>query len=113
MTTTINISLSKEIYQKAKKLVKEGKYHSISELVRAGLRRTFEDADKITENGFPGWFEDRVLEVDEKPIGKESVWETEEDIKRFFKKLRKKIEREKRVRNGKDHTDWSVQPITR
>ena len=50
MTTTINISLPKEMYKKAKKLVTEGKYSSISELIRGGLRRTFEEADKITSD---------------------------------------------------------------
>ncbi len=35
------------MYKKAKKLVAEEKYSSISELLRAGLRRTIEEADII------------------------------------------------------------------
>ncbi len=88
MTTTINISLPKEMYKKAKKLVSEGKYHSISELIRAGLRRTFDEANQITENGFPGWFEDRVLESADEPVKNDIVLETEEDIDNYFKHLK-------------------------
>ena len=54
MTATINISMPEKLYKDAKKLVKKGKYHSISEVVRAGLRRVIYSADKITENNFPG-----------------------------------------------------------
>lgn len=113
MTTTINISLPKEMYKKAKKLIAEEKYHSISELIRAGLRRTFDEADKITENGFPGWFEDRVLEAEQETIRKNSVWETEEDIDKHFKKLHKKIVKERMSRYGKNILDWQVQPVAR
>ncbi len=88
MTMTINISLPKEMYKKAKKLVSEGKYHSISELIRAGLRRTFDEANQITENGFLGWFEDRMLESESQPEAKDIVLETDEDIKNYFKHLK-------------------------
>lgn len=97
MTTTINISMPTKMYKKAKKLVTEGKYHSVSELIRAGLRRTFDEADKITENGFPGWFEDRVLEVDDSPMDKDIVLETNEDVDNFFRHL--KIPKKKRKIN--------------
>lgn len=88
MTTTINISLPKQLYTAAKKLVAEEKYSSISEIVRAGLRRVLYDADKITENGFPGWFEDQVLESAAQPLEKDTVLETEEDINNYFKHLK-------------------------
>lgn len=113
MTTTINISLPKQLYKAAKELVAEGKYHSISEVMRAGLRRVIYDADKITENGFPGWFEDQVLESAAEPVKKDAVWKTEEDIDKYFKKLHKRIEKKKQGKYGKDRTDWQVQPITR
>ncbi|MBI2039623.1 hypothetical protein HYT18_00955 [Candidatus Microgenomates bacterium] len=107
--TTVNISLPEQLYKTAKKLVAEGKYSSISEVMRAGLRRVFYDADKITENGFPGWFEDQVLEAADEPIKKSPVWKTEEDIDKYFKKLHKRIEKRKQKEHGKDRTDWQIQ----
>lgn len=108
MTTTINISLPIKLYKAAKKLVAEEKYHSISEVVRAGLRRVIYDADKITENGFPGWFEDQVLESAAEPVNKSDVWETEEDIDKYFKKLHKRIEKRIQVKHGKNRDHWQV-----
>ncbi|MDO8573573.1 MAG: ribbon-helix-helix domain-containing protein [Candidatus Daviesbacteria bacterium] len=106
MTTTINISMPDKLYKAAKKLVQEGKYHSISEVVRAGLRRVIYGADKITENGFAGWFEDAVLESAAEPVKKNAVaWETEEDIDNYFKKLHKRIDKKKQVKYGKDRTN--------
>lgn len=113
MTTTINISLPKQLYKSAKKLVAEEKYHSISEVMRAGLRRVIYDADKITENGFPGWFEDQVLEAEQESIKQSSVWETEEDMKKYFEKLHKKVEAKKRKRYAKNRTNWQVQSVVR
>lgn len=115
MTTTINLSLPTEMYKRAKKLVAEGKYHSISELIRAGLRRTFDEANQITENGFPGWFEDRVLESEAQPGEKDTVWETEEDINRYFKKFHKKLEKKivKQQKHVKNSTDWPIQSVAR
>lgn len=113
MTTTINISLPNKLYKSAKKLVAEEKYSSISEVVRAGIRRVLYDADKITENGFPGWFEDQVLEAAEEPIDESKVWETKEDIEKYFKKLHKRVEKKKQRKYDKGRTDWQVQPITR
>lgn len=114
MTTTINISLPKQLYKSAKKLVAEEKYSSISEVVRAGIRRVLYDADKITENGFPGWFEDKVLESAEEPIDESKVWETEEEIEKYFKKLRSKINnRIKQRRHDKGQMGWQVQQAVR
>lgn len=113
MTTTINISLPKQLYQAAKKLVAEGKYHSISEVVRAGLRRVIYDADKITDNGFPGWFEDQVLESAQESSKRPSVWQTEEEMEKYFKKLHEKIENKKQEKYGKGRTDWQIQPAVR
>ncbi|MBI2334329.1 hypothetical protein HYU96_00855 [Candidatus Daviesbacteria bacterium] len=113
MTTTINISLPKQLYKAAKKLVEEEKYSSISEIVRAGLRRVTDEADKITENGFPGWFEDQVLEAAAEPIDKSKVWKTEEDIEKYFEKFHNKIKsRIKRGRDDKSQTSWQIHQVT-
>lgn len=106
---TINISLPEQLHKTAKKLVTEGKYSSISEVVRAGLRRVFYDADKITENGFPGWFEDRVLEAEEQPTKNDFVLETEKDIDKYFDQIHKKIEKRRQKKHGKSRTGWQVQ----
>ena len=105
MTTTINISLPKQLYKSAKKLVAEEKYSSISEVVRAGIRRVLYDADKITENGFPGWFEDKVLESAQEPVKKSNVWETKADIEKYFKELHKRVEKKKQNKYDKGRTD--------
>ena len=98
MTTTINISLPKEMYKDAKKMVAERRYASISELVRDALRKIVYQEEKITENGFPRWFEDRVLESERQPVEEGEVWETEEDVHRYFKDLHKRLEKR---RHGK------------
>ena len=97
MTTTVNISLPKQLYKSAKKLIAEEKYSSFSEVVRAGLRRVIYDADKITENGFSGWFEDQVLESAEEPV----------------KKFHTSIEKKRQKKYDKGQPDWQVQPIVR
>lgn len=109
---TINISLPEKLYKTAKKLVAEGKYHSISEVLRAGLRRVIYDADKITENGFPGWFEDAVLESAAEPVKKDAVWETKEDIDMYFKKLHKRIAKRKLKKNAQDRKDRQVYTVS-
>lgn len=97
--TTINISLPKQLHKAAKKLVTEEKYSSISEVVRAGIRRVLYDADKITENGFPGWFEDQVLESAAEPIKKSKEWKP--------KKMSIKHKR-----NDKGQTNWRLQQFS-
>lgn len=107
MTTTINISLPNKLYKAAKKLVAEEKYSSISEVVRAGIRRVLYDADKITENGFPGWFEDKVLESADEPRKNDIVLESEEDVKNYFKHLKTpKKQKNIKMAYGKNKT-WS------
>ena len=111
MTTTINISLPKEMYKKAKKLVAEGKYASISEVVRAGLRRVTEDADQITENGFPNWFEDKVLEAENEPRKNDIVLKSEKDIENYFKHL--KVPKKQRKTNKTTDVKYKVRPWLR
>ncbi|MDO8570224.1 MAG: ribbon-helix-helix domain-containing protein [Candidatus Daviesbacteria bacterium] len=104
MTITINISMPEKLYKDAKKLVAEGKYNSISEVVRAGLRRIMYDADKITENGFPGWFEDQVLESAAEPI--------KEDLDKQSKKLHNKIKQKKQKKYVQDRENWQIPSAT-
>lgn len=113
MTITINISLPKEMHRKAKNLVSEGKYASISEVVRAGLRRVTTEANQVTENGFPNWFEDKVLEAEQQPMSRDLVWETEEDITNYFKKIKAKVKKVSQGKHDKNPEGWSVQSIAR
>ena len=84
MNTTINISLPKQMYQEAKKVITQQHYSSVSELVRDALRR-FLSLKKITENGFTEEFEDLVLKSAAEPEENDYVLETEEDVHNYFK----------------------------
>ena len=103
MTTTINISMPGEMYKDAKKTLKAKGYVSISELVRDSLRKTLYEDDEnenaITENGFPVWFENRVLDAEKESEENDIVIETDEDLKRYFQNIHKRVEAR---RNGKD-----------
>ena len=96
---TINISLPKNMYHDAKKVVKNKGYSSISELIRDGLRRVIYE-EELTENGFTPEFEDMVLEAAKEPVDKSKVWETQEDIDEYFTKLHKRLEK---IRHAKDN----------
>ena len=99
MTTTVNISLPQEMYKDAKKTAKERKYASISELVRDALRRIIYSEEEITENGFPRWFENKVLEAAKEPIDKSKTIETDEDLERWFAEMHKKIKAKRNAQN--------------
>ena len=78
------------MYEDAKKAVKKQGYTSFSEFIRDSLRETlYEDKNRITENGFPRWFEDQVLESAAKPSDNDIVLETDEDIHNYFLHLKK------------------------
>lgn len=97
MTTTINISLPTEMYKDVKVLMANRGYASISELVRDALRRTiYLSEDEITENGFPKWFEDKVLKAAEEPFDKSRTIETDEDLENYFKEMHSKIKQVRR-----------------
>lgn len=91
---TVNISLPKSMYQDAKKVVQEKGYSSVSELVRDGLRRVI--YPELTENGFTPEFEEMVLEAAKEPVDYSNVWETKEDVKKYFSNLRRGIRSYKR-----------------
>lgn len=89
--TTINISLPKSLLDEAKALLKKKHYASVSELVRHSLRKTLaeEDPNAISVNGFPNWFEDKVLEAEKSPEKDDFVLETDEDFRNYFLHLKK------------------------
>lgn len=99
MTTTVNISLPREMYKDAKRVVKERRYASVSELVRESLRKVIYNLEEITENGFPVWFEDRVLEAVKEPIDKSKTIETNKDLENWFAELHKKVEARRNAKN--------------
>lgn len=90
MNTTINISLPGRMYSDAKKALREERYTSISELIRDALRRRL--YQNMTENGYIRSFEDEVIQASSEKDQK-SVWESEEDIKKYFGSLRQKLQR--------------------
>ncbi len=87
MNTTINISLPKEMYKDAKKLMSDKHYSSVSELMRDALRRLLQQK-RITENGFTEEFEDLVLKSAAEPEENDIVLETDEDIHNYFLHLK-------------------------
>lgn len=98
---TVNISLPNEMYKDAKKALPRRGYASLSELVRDSLRKIL--YPEITENGFTREFEDRVLEAEKQP-DEPDVWETEEDVKNFFRKMRKELKLKRNKIHGQSQT---------
>lgn len=94
MTSTINISLPKTMYQDAKKLLAARGYTSISELIRDALRDML--YPRLTENGFTPEFEEEVLKAAAEPVNNDIILENEKDIDNYFRKLkypRKKLDK--------------------
>ena len=88
----------------AKKVLKTKRYASISELMRDALRKVLyneEDKNAITENGFPVWFEDKVLEAAKEPKENDYTLETDEDIVNYFQYFKKPPRRSSK-KSGKD-----------
>ncbi len=87
---TINISLPKSLLEEAKSALKKKHYASISELMRDALRQLLQEEDPNAKsvNGFPNWFEDKILESEKNPKGNDIVLETEEDIDNYFRHLK-------------------------
>ncbi len=88
MTTTINISLPKSMYQDAKRLLARRGYASISELIRDTLRN--ELYPRVTENGFTPEFEERVLKASAEPVENDIVWDGKTPFTEFVLKHGKK-----------------------
>ncbi len=95
--TTINISLPTSLYKDIKKTITERGYSSVSELVRDAVRRVL--YPELTENGFTPEFEDMVLQAAKSGVDEKDVWETEEDIDRYYANLHKRLEKKRHAKN--------------
>lgn len=93
--STINISLPKNMYQDAKKVVQEKGYSSISELIRDGLRKIIYE-EGLTENGFTPEFEEMVLKSAKESVDEGDVWKTPGDIDKYFAKLHNKHQKSRK-----------------
>ena len=89
MNTTINISLPKKLLQDARFAVKREGYSSLSEYVRASMRRNLYFEPGYTVNGFTPEFEEEVVRSAAEPEGDDVVLETKKDIKNYFLHLKK------------------------
>jgi hypothetical protein len=81
-TTTINISLPKNLYADAKKIVAQRGYTSLSELIRDALRG-WVYPDKYTVNGFTPEFEEKVLKSEKSPRKNDRVWNGKTSFSKF------------------------------
>ncbi len=86
MTTTINISLPKTMYQDAKRLLARRGYTSISELIRDSLRN--ELYPKVTVNGFTPEFEEEVLKSAAEPRKNDIQLRSDGDVENYFLHLK-------------------------
>lgn len=104
---TVNISIPDKMYKDVKRAVKVKSYTSVSELVRAAVRKVL--YEEITENGFTPAFEDQVLESAMEPKKNDKVWETPEDIRRDFDKLRERV----KLKSGQNQKNRQLHKATR
>ena len=75
------------MYKDVKRAVKVKSYTSVSELIRAAVRKIL--YEEITENGFTPDFENQVLEAEMEPEGNDTVLGTPEEVRNYFKHLKK------------------------
>ena len=81
-TTTINISLPKEMYEDAKRHVKKRGYASVSELIRDAVRDWI--YPRVTVNGFTPEFEKMVLKAEKEPRENHIILKSKKDIREYF-----------------------------
>ncbi len=84
---TINISIPKNMYEDAKKILSTKHYASISELMRDALRRLLYQS--MTENGFTEEFEQHILHSSSEPMENDIVLEKDDQVKEYFIHLQK------------------------
>jgi Arc/MetJ-type ribon-helix-helix transcriptional regulator len=90
---TVNITISKTMYEDAKKALSKKGYASMSELVRDSLRKVL--YPHLTVNGFTQEFEEEVLRAKAEPMDDAIVWETEADIDKYFTNYKKELRQHK------------------
>ncbi|HCS78229.1 TPA: hypothetical protein DIV55_00630 [Patescibacteria group bacterium] len=73
MSTTVNISLPQQMYDDAKRFLKQRRYASLSELIREALRGVLYPI--VTENGFTPEFEEEVLKAAAEPEENDREWD--------------------------------------
>ncbi|RJR16207.1 hypothetical protein C4579_00630 [Candidatus Microgenomates bacterium] len=100
MNTTINISIPKKMLDDAKKYATLRGYGSLSELIRDTLRGKL--YMNLTENGFTPEEEDEILRIAASDDSQDEVWETEEDVDRFFDKVEKEVKKIKAKKTKND-----------
>ncbi len=86
MTTTINISLPKTMYEDARKVLTVRGYNSISELIRDALRDIL--YPRFTENGFTPEFEEAALQSAAEPRNRDFVLKTDKEVEDYFLRLK-------------------------
>jgi len=92
--STINISLPNSLYKDAKNTVIKKHYASMSELIRDALRKILYQ-ETVSEEYFSKDFEDEVLRRARKPNDSDIVFETEEDLRKYFLNLKLPAKRNK------------------
>lgn len=93
---TIRISVSNTLYQDVQKVASQKGFISIDAFLQDFLQKM--TSQKLTENGFTYGFEEAILRSEGEPFV-DDVWKTEEDVHRFFVKLKKDIRAEKKNGN--------------
>ncbi len=94
---TVNISLPTSLYKDIKNTIKQRGYSSVSELMRDAVRRVL--YPELTENGFTPEFEESVLRSAKESVDEKDIWETPEDIDRYFAKLHKRLEKKRHAKD--------------
>lgn len=98
MTTTVNISLPKNMYDDAKRTLTTRRYSTLSELIRDALRDFL--YTRVTKNGFTPEFEEEVIKASEEPISDDVILKTPKDVENYFRYLKPTLKRKKEY--GKD-----------
>ena len=98
---TTNISLPRTDW-KALKVLAVRQETSMSDLIRRSVKQSIKQQvnkaakkQRLTVNGFTPEFEDEVLKAAAEPVDYSKVWETDEDIHKFFRSVGKEIARRK------------------
>jgi Arc/MetJ-type ribon-helix-helix transcriptional regulator len=73
-TSTITVSIPSGLKRSAERLVRKGRFTSISEVVSVGIKKVVSSKETLTENGFSKEFEEHVLQSAKEPKSKSRAW---------------------------------------